>query len=485
MRFYRRAFPRPKFGDEDLARISHACSDINALTITILMIYLLQNSVARISPANAVVTIVFFLCYLLGERWAIFRGHARFTIIAFGIAVGIGWMGLTYAGGTIRHTQSMMLCLGVAYVSITLGIRKGLSLTAYYSLLLFIGMYIEVARSNFETTPAMLMKYAFGAILVMLLLAAICEMLRFHVEGHFRKALDERDAARDNLLQANQRLTQLLEKTEGNLDKAVAVTNTALIKQQQFDNMEVMVSGLSHEMGTPVGNAKLAADNLNAWTRELLLKPDMQAQRKTKLLTSIEETCRIIDGNLGRADDLLTSFKRLSLDQTGTNLRDFNLAEAIDRALLSLRPELGEVKVKTNLDRTIIMYSLPYAVEQLVTNFVSNAVRHGLANTQNGVVTVTCEMLPSKSSVQLTVADNGAGIPDDILPMIFNPFFTTRRGRGGQGMGLSVVRHLVEAVLGGTIEVRSSAHGATFLIQVPLKTNESWIAPSALVTSER
>ncbi len=477
LHYFTRVFPRPKFADEDLARISHACSDINALTITILLVYLVQNSISRISPANAVMTIAFFLCYLIVERIAIFRGYARLAVLAFGIAVGIGWMGLTYAGGTIRHTQSMMLCLGVAYLSITLGIRKGLLLVTFYSTLLLSGMYIEVARSNLQTTPGMLMKYVFGAILIMLLLSAICEMLRFHVEGHFQLALSERDLARDNLLRANEQLQSLLQKTETNLDKAVAVTNTALIKQQQFDNMDVMVSGLSHEMGTPVGNAKLAADNLNAWTRELILKPDMGAERKTKLLRSIEETCRIIEGNLGRADDLLTSFKRLSLDQTGSNLRDFNLADAIDRALLSMQPQLAGVKVQTALDRTISMNSLPYAIEQLVTNFVSNAIRHGLATTANPTITVTCEMLPDKTTAQITVGDNGAGIPQDILPMIFNPFFTTRRGRGGQGMGLSVVRHLVEAVLGGTVEVRSNTGGSTFITQFPLSTKESWVTP--------
>ena len=484
LQFYRWAFPRPKFDDEDLARISHACSDINALTITILIVYVLQNAITNISPPNAVLTIAFFLCYLILERMAIFRGYARAAILVFGLAVGVGWMGLTLSSGTIRHTQSMMLCLGVAYVTMTLGVRKGLMLTLLYSILLYLGTYPKIARFDSDLSFELQMKFVFGAILIMLLMVAICEMLRYHVVGHFQTALTERNNARDELLKANEQLQTMLKKTEGNLDKAVAVTNTALIKQQQFDNMEVMVSGLSHEMGTPVGNAKLAADNLNAWTRELLLKPDLDAQRKTKLLTNMEETCRIIEGNLGRADDLLTSFKRLSLDQTGTNLRDFNLAEAVDRALLSLQPELADVKVQTELDRTITMYSLPYAIEQLVTNFVSNAVRHGLANVKDGLITVTCELVPNKSSVQITVADNGTGIPDDILPMIFNPFFTTRRGRGGQGMGLSVVRHLVEAVLGGTVEVRSNARGSTFLTQVPLKTKESWVAPTAVATSQ-
>ena len=483
MRFYRWAFPRPKFDDEDLARISHACSDINALTIAILIAYLLQNAITWISPVNAVLTIAFFLCYLILERMAIYRGFARGAILAFGLGVGIGWMGLTYSSGTIRHTQSMMLCLGVGYVTMTLGLRKGLLLTGLYSALLYFGAYSKIIRLDYELSSALKMKFVFGAILIMLLMVAICEMLRYHVVGHFQLALSERDVARDNLLKANEQLKSLLERTETNLDKAVAVTNTALIKQQQFDNMDVMVSGLSHEMGTPVGNAKLAADNLNAWARELILKPDMNAERKAKLLHNVEESCRIIEGNLGRADDLLTSFKRLSLDQIGSNLRDFNLADAIDRALLSMQPQLADVKVQTALDRTISMNSLPYAIEQLVTNFVSNAIRHGLAGTPDPIITVTCEMLPNKTTAQITVGDNGSGIPQDILPMIFNPFFTTRRGRGGQGMGLSVVRHLVEAVLGGTVEVRSNAGGSTFLTQFPLKTKESWVTPVAEVSA--
>ena len=147
-----------------------------------------------------------------------------------------------------------------------------------------------------------------------------------------------------------------------------------------------------------------------------------------------------------------------------------------------MQPQLADVKVQTALDRTISMNSLPYAIEQLVTNFVSNAIRHGLAGTPDPIITVTCKMLPNKTTAQIIVGDNGSGIPQDILPMIFNPFFTTRRGRGGQGMGLSVVRHLVEAVLGGTVEVRSNTGGSTFLTQFPLKTKESWVTPVADVS---
>ena len=474
IRFYLAILPRPKFEDEDHARISNVCADVNGMTILILLLYLIENSFARISTATAVTVVYVGLAYLVLERVAIFHGWARVTVFTYGLALGAAWLGLTYVGGTVRHTQSMILCIGIAYVSTTLGLRYGMSLVGIYICLLIFGWYLEDYRSAAGVPAQEQLKYVSAAILSMILLATVCEILREHLVEKFRVALAERNGARDSLVAANARLKSLLEATEGELNQAVAVTNSALVKQQQFDHMDVLVSGLSHEMGTPVGNARLAAENMTAWARELMLNPNTDKARASKLLGNMDESARIIGGNLSRADDLLTSFKQLSLDQTGTNMRSFNLAQAIDRALLLLKPELQTVKVKTELDRGLFMFSLPYAIEQLISNFVSNAVRHGLESTGNPQITVRCEKVSGEPFTKITVTDNGCGIAPDVLPLIFNPFYTTRRGRGGSGMGLSVVRYLVETVLGGTVAVQSDKYGTSFVTRLPLTTDGVW-----------
>ena len=481
---YLRVFPRPHFTDLDLRRLSNVCADVNGMTIIILLIFILQNVFAKVTSLSATMVIVLGIVYLAVERVLIFKGQARLTIFAYGLAIGAAWLGLTFVAGSLRHTQSMILLIGIAYVTITLGGRKGAILVTIYTAFVLMGWYIEADRSGFQITVTDQMRFVSAAILSMVLLTTVCGILREHLVENYRLALIDRDHARDELISVNQRLEDSLKTTQGDLTQAVEITNSALFKQQQFDTMDVMVSGLSHEMGTPVGNAKLSSENLVAWVQEIRGDLTGGNARTQKLLANISESAEIVGKNLTRADDLLKSFKRLSLDQTGTEMRDFNLAETIDRAIFAMKPELAGVALEVDLNREIAMKSLPYAVEQIVSNLLANAVKHGLDNSAAPRITVSTAVVPESSNVCIVVADNGHGIDSEILPKIFNPFFTTKRGRGGTGVGLNVVRYLTETVLGGTIEVSSSSEGTRFTITMPRVTTGVWASGiTAPVTS--
>ena len=77
-----------------------------------------------------------------------------------------------------------------------------------------------------------------------------------------------------------------------------------------------------------------------------------------------------------------------------------------------------------------------------------------------GSVTVSAEAIDNEW-LQLSIEDNGAGIPQENLDRIFDPFFTTKLGQGGSGLGLSIVHNLVTGVLGGSIRVTSASGGGT------------------------
>lgn len=478
LRLYLWVFPRPKFQDIELKRLSNVCSDINGMTIVILVAFMGQNAFANITKAAAVLIIGMGVVYLLIERKFIFMGMARITIFTYGLALGAAWIGLTWVAGTLRHTQSMILPIGLAYVTITLGLKKGAALAAIYTFLILAGWAVEYERTGFQLQVADELKYVSAAILSLVLLLVVCEILREHLVENYRLALIQRDRAKDELVAANAQLKELLKATEGDLTQAVEVTTNALVKQQQFDNMDVLVSGLSHEMGTPIGNAKLAAENLGVWSQELSQNLPANSERTKTLLAHMNESSEIVGNNLNRADELLKSFKRLSLDQTGAHMRDFKLATTIERALFAMKPELGETVLQVDLDPSIEMHSLPYAIEQIVSNLVANAIKHGLENSTDPRISITANRVPGDERVSIVVADNGSGIDPKVMPMIFNPFFTTRRGRGGSGMGLSVVRYLAETVLGATIQVQSSSQGTRFELNVPLKTEGVWADPA-------
>ncbi len=102
-------------------------------------------------------------------------------------------------------------------------------------------------------------------------------------------------------------------------------------------------------------------------------------------------------------------------------------------------------------------------------NLVNNAVIHGLEGHAQGRIGIQAHM-QSPGWVRLVVEDDGVGIAPENIQRVFDPFFSTRFGRGGSGLGLSITHTLVEHTLGGKIEVRSElGRGTHFDITLPLR----------------
>jgi signal transduction histidine kinase len=99
-------------------------------------------------------------------------------------------------------------------------------------------------------------------------------------------------------------------------------------------------------------------------------------------------------------------------------------------------------------------------------------VLHGFSPGEEGKVEVQAWAKDARQVV-IEVRDTGSGIAPDNLHRVFDPFFTTRLGQGGSGLGLHIVHNLVHSVLGGRIEVHSRpGAGATFSITLPMTAPE-------------
>ncbi|HFE46304.1 MAG TPA: HAMP domain-containing histidine kinase, partial [Nannocystis exedens] len=107
------------------------------------------------------------------------------------------------------------------------------------------------------------------------------------------------------------------------------------------------------------------------------------------------------------------------------------------------------------------------ALSQILTNFVQNALLHGFKDQQPGLMTICLQRFDDQQ-IELSFSDNGNGLSDSAKKRLFEPFFTTRRGSGGSGLGLHIVHNLVTEVLCGTITFSSEpGKGTTFRIRFP------------------
>ncbi len=242
---------------------------------------------------------------------------------------------------------------------------------------------------------------------------------------------------------------------------AFALDNAQLYQEAQEANRikEEFLAIVSHELRTPLNsmlgwvqiirNRKLD----EAITSKALATIERNAQLQRKLIEDILDISCIVQGKI-----------RL-------NLRKVNLVFIINAAIEAVHPtsEIKNIQVESNLDPSVVeVMGDAERLQQVVWNLLSNAVKF---TASGGRVEVHLKRV--NSNAQITVSDTGKGISADFLPYIFERFrqadSTTTRTEGGLGLGLAIVRYLVE-MHSGTVYAASEGEGrgATFTVLLPI-----------------
>ena len=222
---------------------------------------------------------------------------------------------------------------------------------------------------------------------------------------------------------------------------------------------DTFLAVVSHELRSPLSP-------ILTWARMLGMR-SLDADQTVQALDAIERNARV---QLQLVDDLLDVSRivsgKLRIDVTAVDLADV-VREAID----TVRPaaDAKGVRIERQLSemRGGPVSGDPARLRQVVVNLVSNAVKF---SPPGGRVAV--ELRDADADAAIAVRDAGCGIPRDFLPRLFQPFqqadARTNRHHGGLGLGLSIVRHIVE-LHGGTVtgESAGAGRGATFTVRLP------------------
>ncbi len=274
--------------------------------------------------------------------------------------------------------------------------------------------------------------------------------------------VDQRTA---DLRQANTDLTTALHELK--------LVQKRLVRSENLASLGSMVAGVAHELNTPLGNALLAASTLEDSHGKLQLQLQ-QGLRRTDLdnfLLDVTQANDILLRSIGVASDLVRRFKEVAVNQTSEQFGTFVLRELANNILAMLHPTLSRtcMVVHNEIPGDIQMHSYPGALGQVFTNLIINAANHAFEGRVQGRLQLHASLMESaqREWVVLRVVDDGVGIDPEVLPRIFDPFYTTKMGRGGTGLGLSIVLNAVEGVLQGQIDVQSSVQGTAFTLHLP------------------
>ena len=310
--------------------------------------------------------------------------------------------------------------------------------------------------------------------------------------------ITERKHAQEGILELNAQLearvarrTAELQGANAELSQALSTLQIAqdqLVQSEKLAALGSLVAGVAHELNTPIGNGLTVASTLEHRIESFqglvhsgLRKSDLQT-----LLTDMQLASEILVRNLGRAAALVASFKQVAVDQTSSQRRKFDLGAVVAEILVTLNPALRKTacNVHTHIEEGLTMDSYPGPLGQVLTNLINNAVLHGFEPGEEGKVEVQA-WAPDGKQVVIEVRDSGRGIVPENLHRVFDPFFTTRLGQGGSGLGLHIVHNLVHSVLGGRIEVHSRlGAGASFSITLPMTAPERVEGATAMPISD-
>ena len=173
--------------------------------------------------------------------------------------------------------------------------------------------------------------------------------------------------------------------------------------------------------------------------------------------------------NLNRAAELILSFKQVAVDRNVPDRRQFNLADLTEQIVTSLRPGLRTRNLTLTVDcaPNLDMNSYPGPYGQVVTNLFLNSVAHAFPANAAGELIITAREA-GDDFVEVVYSDDGVGMTEDVRRHAFDPFFTTRRDKGGTGLGLNIVHNIIINRLGGRIDLMSEVgKGTRFHIMLP------------------
>jgi signal transduction histidine kinase/DNA-binding response OmpR family regulator len=221
---------------------------------------------------------------------------------------------------------------------------------------------------------------------------------------------------------------------------------------------------VSHELRTPL-------NSILGWS-QLMRTGDLDEDSATRALQTIERNTRALAQII---DDLL-DVSRIITGKLRLRVQSIELGPVVEAALESIRPatDAKNIRLEVSLDPAAGVVSGDSSrLQQIVWNLLSNAIKF---TPSGGHVEVRLDRVGSNA--QITIADNGEGINAEFLPYVFDRFrqadSTFTRMHGGLGLGLAIVRHLVE-LHGGTVSANSQGRGkgATFAVAFPLLTTSA------------
>ena len=380
-------------------------------------------------------------------------------------------------------TAAGALCAPFMVIGIVAAVRKKVAYSRYVLAANFpvvvVGLFGGVM--SFLGFTGIAPFWMWGAAAEMLIMAlALAD--RFHREREEKAQIQAESIAALQRSEAQLEVkvterTSALVRVNAELEKVIQElqdTQQKLVRTEKRASLGAMTAGIAHELNTPLGNAMLAASTLQDLHKSFVLKMETGLRRSdlAQFAHGIDTAGQLLGRNHAKAIELVQRFKAVAVNNEIERPESIGLRSLIENVTAQFQQDLQALNctVSNEVPQDIVLTSHAHPIAQVITILIDNAMKHAFDGKDQGnlIFRTVCSQQSGKPWVELKVIDDGVGIPHDLIPLLFDPFVTTKMGRGGTGLGLYTAINFVEGVLMGRIEVSSTAGSTQFSIHLPV-----------------
>lgn len=294
----------------------------------------------------------------------------------------------------------------------------------------------------------------------------------------------ERSESEQQLRSLNQNLESKVSMRTAELSTALTklrASQKKIIEHEKLASLGRLVSGLAHEINSPLGTALLTSSAIEQKVVQLLLMMHEQTLTRSQmenLLSEIQDGQKSLQANMRRAANLVESFKQISTEQHSNQRAEIELTSWLNTVISSVAPLMANNRIEIDAvlpAATITIESYPGQLAQVLTHLLTNVATHAYPDDVSfEQKSVSLSVSSQAKDVVITIADHGIGISQQMLEQVCEPFVTTKRGRGGAGLGLSIVSNLVRGSLEGELSLASQeGKGLTATLTLPHQLTSS------------
>ncbi len=286
------------------------------------------------------------------------------------------------------------------------------------------------------------------------------------IANSLNEDLEQRVTERTQALsQSNEELNHTLEELK--------ITQGQLLENEKMASLGGLVAGVAHEVNTPIGIVLTSISFMKERCLNIVNAVDdksLSAKQLAKFTDELDQGFDLSLRNISRAVELIEGFKLIAVDSVVDDARTLNVHDYLEDIIRSLQPKARQARVKIKLTgaKDVLINSYPGAIAQITNNLIINSLVHAFAEISDGSGEITIEIKRLAQSIELNYGDNGCKLNEETKTQLFEPFYTTKRGQGGSGLGAHIVYNLVTQKLKGNIElITDQAQGKTFRISIP------------------